>query len=114
MNRRVLHQDRVFKAIADPTRRGMLDLLAQEEQSVSELTEHFSMSQPAISQHLRVLREAELVEERKDGRNRIYSINIGSLDVARQWLEAHTEFWAASLERLGSHLRKKHGPKNRV
>ena len=92
----------------------MLDLLAQEEQSVTELTEHFAMSQPAISQHLKVLREAELVDERKDGRNRIYSINVGSLDVARQWLETHTEFWATRLERLGSHLRKKHGSKNRV
>jgi DNA-binding transcriptional ArsR family regulator len=114
MNGKALHEDRVFKAIADPTRRGMLNLLAQQEQTVTELTEQFAMSQSAISQHLRVLREAALVDERKDGRSRIYSINVGSLDVARQRLEAHTEFWASSLERLGSHLRKKHGSKNRV
>ena len=72
------------------------------------------MSQPAISQHLGVLRRAKLVQERKDGRNRLYQVNPGSLEPAQQWLDEHTAFWATRFDRLGAHLRKRHGRKDKV
>lgn len=105
-----MDEDQVFKAIADPTRRAIIGLLGEERASVSELQGRFAISQPAISQHLRVLREAGLVSERREGRRRIYALNAEPLELARQWLDRHTEFWVSSLDNLGRHLRSKHGP----
>lgn len=102
-------QDKVFKAIADPTRRSILALLGEENRSVSDLTGRFEMSQPAISQHLKVLRECGLVSERADGRRRLYALEAGPLAEARQWLDEHILFWTSRLDNLGAHLRKKHG-----
>jgi DNA-binding transcriptional ArsR family regulator len=102
-------QDQVFRALADPTRRAILDLLREESRSVRDLNAAFDMSQPAISQHLKVLRAAELVSERKAGRLRIYELNAEPLIEAQAWLDRHIAFWTARLERLGQHLRGKHG-----
>ena len=102
-------ENAVFRALADPTRRRLLSILGEGGQPVSELTRHFDMSQPAVSQHLRVLKDARLVSERKAGRNRIYEINPQPLELAAQWLADHCDFWAARLDRLGAHLRKAHG-----
>ena len=104
-------QDRVFKALSDPTRRSILALLGSESRSVSDLTARFEMSQPAISQHLRVLRESGLVSEQAEGRKRLYRLEAGPLAEARAWLDEHILFWTTRLENLGEHLRKKHGPK---
>lgn len=77
----------VYKAIADPTRRGILDLLAGGGGlSVQEIAEHFTMSRPAISKHLKILKEAGLVDERPDGRQRIYEIVAEPLGTVRAWL----------------------------
>lgn len=102
-------ENEVFRALADPTRRALLAMLGAEAQPVSALTGRFDMSQPAISQHLKVLREAGLVTERKAGRNRIYALNPDPLRHAASWLERHTDFWATRLDNLGRHLREKHG-----
>lgn len=101
--------DRVFRALADPTRRGLVSLLHERERSVRELTEAFDMTQSAVSQHLKILREAEIVNERKSGRLRIYAFNAEPLLVAQSWLTDHTAFWQSRLENLGAHLRGKHG-----
>jgi DNA-binding transcriptional ArsR family regulator len=105
-----MDEDAVFKAIADPTRRAIIGLLGEEQASVSELQRRFTISQPAVSQHLRVLREAGLVSERREGRRRIYELNAEPLALARLWLDRHTEFWASRLDNLGRHLRSNHGP----
>src|SRR5258705_13540082 len=97
-------QDRVFRALADPTRRELIDRLGERERSVSELTDLFDISQPAVSQHLKVLREANLVAERKAGRNRIYRLNAKPLVAAQKWLDGHIAFWAGGMARLGEHL----------
>lgn len=77
----------VYKAIADPTRRGILDLLAADGGlSVQEIAEHFTMSRPAISKHLKILKEAGLVAERPDGRQRIYEIVAGLLGTIGTWI----------------------------
>ena len=102
-------ENAVFRALADPTRRELLSLLREREQPVAELTRHFAMSQPAVSQHLKVLKEAGLVSERKAGRQRIYEVDQAPLELAALWLERHTDFWASRLDRLGAHLRRKHG-----
>ena len=73
------------------------------------LTGRFEISQPAVSQHLKVLREAGLVSERKAGRRRIYALEAGPLALAAEWLERHMDFWASRFDNLGRHLREKHG-----
>lgn len=107
-------QDAVFKALADPTRRAIVSMLTRESASVSELGSHFEISQPAISQQLKVLRECGLVVERREGRHRIYTLQAGPLEVARDWLERHVEFWTSRLENLGQHLRRTHDKKPKV
>jgi DNA-binding transcriptional ArsR family regulator len=83
----------IFQAIADPTRRSLLELVAKGERPVKALAESFQMSRPAISQHLRVLREAGLVTERKVGRERRYRLRAGPLREVRDWVGQYESFW---------------------
>lgn len=101
-----MEQADVFRAIADPTRRALLDLLARQEQSVSALVDRFEMTQPAISQHLRVLRQAGLVRQRKSGRQRLYRLDPQPLREAYDWLGHYERFWHERLRALGEHLRR--------
>ncbi|HEX3789238.1 MAG TPA: metalloregulator ArsR/SmtB family transcription factor [Pseudonocardiaceae bacterium] len=94
----------VYTAIADPTRRRILDLLTDADRSAGELAEPFRMSRPAISQHLRVLREAGLVSERKAGRRRIYRLAAGGLRDAHSWLGGYQRFWQVRFAALGDYL----------
>ena len=98
--------DSVFRAVSDPTRRALIELLAVAEHSVSELLEHFDVSQPAISQHLRVLTEAGLARVRKSGRQRLYSLNALPLALVHDWAGHYEEFWNAHLTELGRYLDK--------
>ena len=98
------HPTEVFQAIADPTRRALLDLLRQQERPVNSLVERFEISQPAISQHLRVLRHAGLVSERRVGRQRFYRLQGEALGQVADWLAHYEEFWKAKLAALGRHL----------
>ena len=91
----------VFRAIADPTRRAILELLTDGDLAVKELQPHFGMSQPALSQHLRVLRDAGLVSERQAGRLRIYRLMPQPLVEIRQWLARYERFWDERFDRLG-------------
>jgi DNA-binding transcriptional ArsR family regulator len=92
-------------AIADPTRRRIVELLAQRERTAGELVEEFDMSAPAISQHLNVLREAGLVTTRVNGQSRIQSLNPAGLDELGDWLEKTRSFWSRSLDALERELR---------
>ena len=95
----------VFEAVAEPTRRAVLDLLAGHERSAGELVAAFpALTQPAVSRHLRVLREAQLVDVRPDGARRMYSLRAHGLDELDRWLETHRRFWGARLENLERHL----------
>ena len=76
----------VFEILADPTRRGIIELLAQRERSVGELIERFTLTQPAISRQLRLLREAGLVSVRPDGQRRLYSLRTEPLEEMHRWL----------------------------
>ena len=92
--------DAAFGALADPTRRAVLDLLRAGRRPAGEIARAFPVSRPAISKHLRVLRRAHLVEERREGRQRLYQLNPTPLRAVDSWLEQYRSFWTASLENL--------------
>ena len=94
----------VFVALADPTRRRILDLLSESDQPVHELSETFAISRPAISQHLRVLKEANLVKEQRVGRERHYRLHAGALREVSAWVTRYERFWDDRLAQLGAQL----------
>jgi DNA-binding transcriptional ArsR family regulator len=97
-------RDAVFRALGDPTRRAILDRLRSRERRVSELCEPFAMSQPAISQHLKVLADAGLVASTRCGRERIYRLRPAALREAYDWLGHFEQFWSTKLDHLGAFL----------
>src|SRR5271165_3994835 len=99
----------VYRAIADPTRRAILDRLRTGPVPVNALAADFSQSRPAISKHLRVLRTAHLVRERRCGRERRYYLEPEPLRDVAQWIEEYRAFWQFSLNSLKHHLEKKSG-----
>ena len=94
----------MFRALGDPTRRAILVRLKHHERSVSDLCEPFDMSQPAISQHLKVLSDAGLVAVKRCGRERLYRLRPARLREAYDWLGHFTEFWTEKLDALGAYL----------
>jgi DNA-binding transcriptional ArsR family regulator len=95
-------RETAFSALADPTRRAVLDLLRAGSRPAGEIARAFPMSRPAISKHLRILRRAHLVAERRDGRHRMYQLNPDPLKAVDSWLEQYRTFWTASLANLKS------------
>lgn len=95
---------RIFFAISDPTRRQILDLLLGSEHSVNDLVRPFRLSQPAISQHLRILREAGLVQVRRLGRERRYRLRGARLRAVYDWVSHYERFWNEKLQALGAYL----------
>jgi DNA-binding transcriptional ArsR family regulator len=107
------HAD-VFQAVADPTRRALLDRLRREGRApVHELAAGFDMSRPAVSKHLRLLREANLVREQKEGRERYYELTPGPLRDVADWAEAYRAFWSENLLALKAHVERRKGKKER-
>jgi DNA-binding transcriptional ArsR family regulator len=94
----------VYSAIADPTRRHILDLLTGDGRSVAELAAPFQMSRPAVSQHLKVLRDAGLVSEQRAGRQRIYQLAPAGLREVDLWLSSYRRFWETRLAAFGAYL----------
>ena len=93
-----------FAVLAEPSRRTILDVLRHGERPVGELVAHLHLSQPAVSKHLRVLREAGLVEVRTDAQRRLYRIRPEPLAEIDAWLEPYRRLWGRSLDALGRHL----------
>jgi DNA-binding transcriptional ArsR family regulator len=89
-----------FQALADPTRRAVLDLLRRGSQPAGQIASAFPVSRPAISKHLRLLRRAHLVREHREGRNRVYQLNPEPLRAVDSWIEQYRVFWTASLNNL--------------
>ena len=90
----------VFQALADPTRRAVFEQLCRREMSVAEITAGFSVSQPAISQHLAALRRAGLVSERREGRRAYYHSEPAGLEPLAAWVERYRQFWPQRLRKL--------------
>lgn len=97
----------VFSVVADPTRRRVLDLLRGRERSVGELVEALGMTQPAVSKHLRVLRDHGLVDVRVDAQRRLYRLHPGPLAEMDEWLAPYRELWNDALDRLERHLEER-------
>ena len=98
----------VYRAIADPTRREILDCLAKKEESVTQLAKAFSMSLPAVSQHLKVLQDSRLITGRREGRYIFYRLSPGPLREVALWLNPYGRFWRERLNALDAHLRRRH------
>src|SRR5271154_4980374 len=96
-NRSVTYStETAFNALADPTRRAVLDLLRKGSQPAGQIARAFPISRPAISKHLRLLRRAHLVEERREGRHRLYQLNAEPLRAVASWLDQYRSFWQTS------------------
>jgi DNA-binding transcriptional ArsR family regulator len=93
----------VFEALADETRRSIVKLLAERERSVTEITTHFSLSQPAISKHLRVLRDAGIADAEINGKRRIYRLRSDGLVDAEAWFAHNRRLWERRVEALRVH-----------
>ncbi len=93
-----------FEVLAEPNRRRILDLLRDGERPVADLVQHLAVSQPAVSKHLRVLREAGLVAMRIDAQRRLYRLQLQPLRELDDWLAPYRALWSASLDRLEQHL----------
>jgi len=89
-----------FVALADPTRRRLLELLRDGERSVQDLAGDFDVTRSAISQHLRVLRDTDLVEEHRMGRHRLYRIRAAALREVFAWIKQYEQFWDARIDQL--------------
>lgn len=96
--------DDTFAAVAHPVRRAILDALASGERTAGELVEMFDMSQPAVSQHLAVLRDAGLVRPRREGRTQVYSLVAAPLREVYDWAGHYERFWEKKLDALGELL----------
>lgn len=99
--------DRTFAALSDPTRRALLVHLAHGPATVGELSGPFAISAPAISRHLRVLEEAGLIANEREGKHRRCHLKREALDSAAGWLDFNRRFWSGSFDRLDAHLKNR-------
>lgn len=95
-----------FEAVAEVSRRQILDLLRTGERPAGDLVAATGLSQPGVSKHLRLLREAGLVSVRPDGQRRLYRLEAGELASLDEWLQPFRHFWSTRLDALGDHLEK--------
>jgi DNA-binding transcriptional ArsR family regulator len=95
-----------FELLAEPNRRRILDLLRDGERPVGELVDRLSMSQPAVSKHLRVLRDSGLVDVRVDAQRRVYRLRPEALREVDAWIEPYRRLWDQRLDRLERHLQR--------
>ncbi len=98
---------KAFEVLAEPTRRQIVELLAEGERSAGEIASHFSTSRPGISRHLRVLREHGLVNAREDAQRRLYSLDPAPLEELDEWLQRYRSFWANRLDALDTEIRRR-------
>ena len=95
-----------FEALGDPTRRRIVELVAERERSAGEIAAAFSISRPGVSKHLRVLREEGIVKAREAGTRRLYSLEPRALDEVDDWVERCRSFWTNRLDALDTELRR--------
>lgn len=108
-NQLVTHSaDITFHALADPTRRAVLDMLRKGGQPAGQIARSFPVSRPAISKHLRLLRQANLVRHQRSGRRRLYRLNPQPLKAVDQWLAGYRLFWSNKLANLKAFVESEH------
>jgi DNA-binding transcriptional ArsR family regulator len=94
----------VFQAIADPTRREIINLLAAQSLNLNSVAEQFHVSRPAISKHIKILSECGLIVVKQQGRERYCQAQLQKLNEVSQWIEQYRAFWTSKLDALGKHL----------
>lgn len=99
-----MQPETVFSALSHPVRLGVLSILLEGDRTAGALAQQFELSRSAVSEHLGILRQAELVRERKSGRERYYSLNGEPLEQVRQWLVPYENYWKARLGTLAQQL----------
>jgi DNA-binding transcriptional ArsR family regulator len=99
----------VFQAIADPTRRRIIDLLSRKQLTLNAVAEQFSVSRPAVSKHVKILIECGLVVSRQKGRERYCRTNVQKLKEVDRWLNHYRKFWNRKLDTLGTFLENQPG-----
>lgn len=107
----------VFQAIADPTRRAIIGMVAKESLHLNAVAEQFDISRPAISKHIKILTECGLIVIRQEGRERYCQANLGELKKVAEWMEPYKKFWTAKLDALEHFLSIDQQPtlqKNRI
>jgi DNA-binding transcriptional ArsR family regulator len=110
VNNSTLSLNATFAALADPTRRRILESLSQQQMRVKELAEPFAMSLPAVSKHLRVLEDAGLLKRRRFGREHHLEIKSAPLQQAQDWIDQYRKFWEGSLDALAAYLENPNQP----
>ena len=96
-----------FEALAEPTRRRIVELLSDGERTAGDIASHFTTSRPGISRHLRVLRESGLVRAREDAQRRVYSLNPAPLEEIDAWLQRYRRFWGNRLDALETEIKRR-------
>ncbi len=107
MPQKLLSAEPVFRALADPTRRAILDVLRHGRQPAGDIARRFPVSRPAISKHLRLLREAKLVVETREGRTRLYRLNPTPLRTVDEWVAEYRRYWRTQLHNLKHYVETK-------
>ncbi|HEY4417663.1 MAG TPA: metalloregulator ArsR/SmtB family transcription factor [Verrucomicrobiae bacterium] len=102
--------NRTFAALADPTRRRILEHLAHGDHCVTDLARPYAMSLPAVSKHLRILESAGLVRRRRRGRVHSLKLEAAPMQQAQAWIEEYRKFWEGSLDRLDAYLKELQNP----
>lgn len=100
MQRAVVGENKVFQALADPSRRAIFESLTRGEAAVKDLTARFDISQPAVSQHLAALKDAGLVNARRDGRHVYYTVDSRGMKPLIDWIAHYRAFWTEHVDRL--------------
>jgi DNA-binding transcriptional ArsR family regulator len=109
MGRAVVDEHRIFQALADPSRRAILESLTRGEAAVKDLTARFAISQPAVSQHLATLKDAGLVSARREGRHVYYRVEPRGMQPLIDWLTRYRAFWVERVGRLEQLLERMDG-----
>jgi DNA-binding transcriptional ArsR family regulator len=102
----------VFQAIADPTRRQIIAMVSRKPQNLNAVADHFEISRPAVSKHVRILTECGLITIREVGRERLCSVNVKKLREVDRWLDQYRRFWNNKLDALGDFLENEHKPRS--
>jgi len=96
----------VYQAIADPTRRDIIGMLASESLNLNAISDKFGISRPAISKHIKILTECGLITIEQKGRERFCILQHDRLDIIKDWIDSHKQFWNDKLDALDQHLSK--------
>ena len=104
-NKYIMRRD-VYQAIADPTRRDIIGMLAYESLNLNAISDKFEISRPAISKHIKILTECGLITIEQKGRERFCILQQNRLDIVKDWIESHKQFWNDKLDALDQHLSK--------